>query len=149
MGYQEPYSKKRVGSPFALRREKIPCFWKIVKHIANKQFKRTFRLSCYQFRVLAGRLRPILDRNRVMADRASGLIQADVKTALLLRVIFGENYNNISLIFSTRTSYLYDVFRRALDALLKTLKLSGLTENVEELKKMALDSNSLVHVVVL
>ena len=130
-------------------KRKSPFFWKIVKQIDNKLFKRTFRLSCYQFRVLVGRLRPILDRNRVMADRPSGLIQAEVKTALLLRLLSGGNYNELSLIFSIQTSSFYDVFRRTLDALLKTLKLPGLTEVVEELKKIGWISNSLVHAVVL
>ena len=81
----------------------------------------------------------MLDRNKVMADRASGLLQAEVKTALLLRILSGGSYHDLSLIFNIQSSSLYDVFHRTLKALLSTFKLPGIPEDIDELKKMALD----------
>lgn len=101
--YQKLCSAKLWGRPFPLREKNRPCFWKVLKHVTRKQFKRTFRLTCYQFRVLVGRLRPMLDRNRRMADRASGLLQAEIKIALLLRILSGGSYYDLSLIFIIQT----------------------------------------------
>ena len=137
--YRKSASKKKSGRPYALQRNARPWFWKIVRHINGKQFRKTFRLTCYQFRTLVGRLRPMLNRNKVMADRASGLLQAEVKTALLLRIISGGNYHDLCLLFNIQSSSLYDVFRRTLTALLESFKLPGIPEDVDELKKMALD----------
>lgn len=137
---------KGPGRPYAFRGEKRACFWKVVRHLNGNRFRKTFRLSCYQFRTLAGRLRPKLDRNRSMADRASGLLQAEVKTAVPLRFLSGGSYHDLCLIFNLQSSSIYDIFRRTLNALLSSFKLPGIPEDVDNLKRWR--SNSSYHVLV-
>ena len=130
---------KGPGRPYALHGEKRACFWNVVKPLTGLRFRKTFRLTCYQLRTLVARLRPKRDHNRVMASRASGLLQAEIKTAVLLRFLSGGNHHDLCLLFNLQSSSLYDIFRRTLSTLLSSFELPGIPEDVDKLKKMALD----------
>ena len=92
-------------------------------------------MTCAQFRKLTAKLRPMLDHNKIMTEKSSGPIQAEVKVAILVRVLAGASYQDLCLIPS---STVYSLFHRSMDALLKVLSLPGIPSDERELKKMAL-----------
>jgi Villin headpiece domain len=108
-----------------LRRTR-PSFASICCYLSAEDFTSCFRMPREAFQELLTILKPSLERDARRAKNGSGgLVQPDIRLAILLRILAGASYIDLQLVFRIARSTVFAMFNSTLCAILSTLKMSG------------------------
>ena len=105
--------------------------------LADKTFRRRYRLSHDDFNVLVGLLRPKLERNSHMGGLRNGAIPVEFQLAVALRFLAGGSIYELMDGHCVSKAAAYAVFHRVIDALNECRALDVVWPEGEELEHQA------------
>ena len=124
---------------FNFARKPRPTFKEIVSIFTREDFKSAYRMYPETFQNLLDLIRADVTKDPEAGRRSKReTVSPDIQLAITLRMLAGACYPDLQTSYRIGRSTVYEIFHSTCSALMNGLHLSGLPNNVEELRSSAL-----------
>lgn len=105
--------------------------------MTDMEFRKAFRMNRTLFKTRVEILRPCLERNENMGELRNGIVEPDVRIAIVLRIMSGASYHDLMSLWGIASTTIYDAFHDTMSKILAQFPFDDFPAEVSQCVTLA------------
>lgn len=131
------YSYLKPSYRATLNRRKRRKFWQTTEVLSDEEFRICFRMNRREFKNLVDLVRVHLTRDDKMSSLRNGVIEPEVRVAIVVRIMSGASSLDLVLIWHVARSTIFQIFHDTSSILVENLTFDGFPSSPSECERLA------------